>query len=232
MQEIQKALMALANPKIAEHSQWFFKTGKGEYGEGDLFLGIRVPKLRELVRKHKEVTVDEAVELLQSKYHEARLLALLILVARFQQGSEESKKAIYEIYLDNTRQINNWDLVDRSADKIVGGYLLGRERGPLYKLAKSTDLWERRIAIIATFAFIRVNDFDDVLMVSKQLINDPQDLIHKAVGWMLREVGKRDQQREERYLKKRYRQMPRTMLRYAIERFPEKLRKAYLNGMV
>ncbi|HEA26212.1 MAG TPA: DNA alkylation repair protein [Ectothiorhodospiraceae bacterium] len=232
MQEIQKALMALADPKIAEHSQRFFKTGKGEYGEGDLFLGIRVPKLRELVRKHKEVTVDEAVELLQSKYHEARLLALLILVARFQQGSEENKKAIYEIYLDNTRQINNWDLVDSSADKIVGGYLLGRERGPLYKLAKSIDLWERRIAIIATFAFIRVNDFDDVLMISKQLINDPQDLIHKAVGWMLREVGKRDQQREERYLKKRYRQMPRTMLRYAIERFPEKLRNSYLNGIV
>lgn len=224
--------MALADPKIAEHSQRFFKTGKGEYGEGDLFLGIRVPKLRELVRKHIEVTVEEAAELLQSKYHEARLLALLILVARFQQGGEERKKEIYEIYLNNTRQINNWDLVDSSADKIVGNYLLNRERGPLQKLAKSTDLWERRIAMIATFAFIRANDFDDALMISKQLINDPEDLIHKAVGWMLREVGKRDQQREERYLKKSYRQMPRTMLRYAIERFPEKLRKSYLNGIV
>lgn len=224
--------MALADPKIAEHSQRFFKTGKGEYGEGDLFLGVRVPKLRELVRKHKEVTVKEAVELLQSKYHEARLLTLLILVARFKQGGEESKKEIYKIYLNNTGQINNWDLVDSSADKIVGGYLLNRERGPLHKLAKSPDLWERRIAMIATFAFIRSNDFDDVLMISKQLINDPEDLIHKAVGWMLREVGKRDQQIEEGYLKKSYRQMPRTMLRYAIERFPEKLRKSYLNGIL
>ncbi|NOR51833.1 MAG: DNA alkylation repair protein [Gammaproteobacteria bacterium] len=232
MLEIQRQLRALADPQIAKHSQCFFKTGKGEYGEGDLFLGVRVPKLRELVKNHKKVTVDEAVELLQSKYHEERLLALLILVERFQQGGEELKKEIYMIYLNNSLQINNWDLVDSSADKIVGGYLLNRDRKRLYVLAKSKTVWERRIAIMATFTFIREGDFTDTLKISKALLSDSEDLIHKAVGWMLREVGKRDHLIEEEYLKKSYKQMPRTMLRYAIEKFPEKLRKAYLAGKV
>ena len=232
MLEIEKELIALADPKIAEHSQRFFKTGKGEYGEGDIFMGVRVPKLRELVRKHSEVTVDEAVKMLQSKYHEERLLALLILVSRFQKGTEEIKQEIYDIYLNNTQQINNWDLVDSSADRIVGGYLLNRNRNQLNKLSKSKDLWERRIAIIATFAFIREDDFEETLKISKQLINDTEDLIHKAVGWMLREVGNRNQTIEERFLANRYKKMPRTMLSYAIEKFPEELRKSYIKGIV
>lgn len=232
MLEIQKQLRALADPEIAEHSQRFFKTGKGEYGEGDIFLGIRVPKLRELVKKHKQVTLKQGVKLLQSKYHEERLLALLILVSLFQKGDDATKGEIYETYLSNTGQINNWDLVDSSAHKIVGKHLLNRDRKQLYQLAKSNSLWERRIAIISTFAFIDNGDFSDALKISKLLLSDYEDLIHKAVGWVLREIGKKDQEVEENFLRRRYQNMPRTMLRYAIEKFPEQLRQEYLKGRV
>ncbi|MCW8887679.1 MAG: DNA alkylation repair protein [Gammaproteobacteria bacterium] len=232
MLTIEKELRALADPIIAEHSQRFFKTGKGEYGEGDIFLGVRVPMLRQLVRQHKEVSVEQAVGLLQSKFHEVRLLALFLLVKRFEKGSLEVQKEIYQIYLKQTEQINNWDLVDSSAHKIVGAYLLDKERKILYQLAQSKVLWERRIAIISTFAFIDCGDFDDTLKISNKLLHDSEDLIHKAVGWALREVGKKDLQREEEFLKAHYQNMPRTMLRYAIEKFPEKLRKDYLNGNI
>jgi 3-methyladenine DNA glycosylase AlkD len=232
MPEIERELERLADPRIAQHSQRFFKTGKGEYGEGDIFLGIRVPRLHELVRQNRECSIDDAVRLLQSKYHEARLLALLLLVAKFQKGGDVLRGQIFKIYLHNTRQINNWDLVDSSAHKIVGKYLLNREREPLYKLSRSKNLWQRRIAIIATFTFIAEDDFADALKIAEQHLADPEDLIHKAVGWMLREIGKRDQAVEERFLKTRYHQMPRTMLRYAIEKFPENLRKQYLSGVI
>jgi len=232
MLEIEKELRALADPQIAAHSQRFFKTGNGGYGEGDIFLGVRVPRIRELVRSHREVTIDKVVDLLQSNYHEVRLLALLLLIVRFEKGDEATQKEIYNLYLENTHRINNWDLVDSSAHKIIGKYLLKRDRKPLYRLSKSESLWDRRISIIATFTFIDQYDFDDALKIAAQHLNDPEDLIHKAVGWMLREIGKRDQQVEESFLKERYQQMPRTMLRYAIERFPEKLRKGYLNGSI
>ncbi len=232
MLAIQKQLRALADPQIATHSQRFFKTAKGEYGAGDIFLGVRVPRLHQLVRKHRQVTVKDAVKLLQSKFHEERLLALLILVSLFQKGSEETKEIIYEVYIGNTRQINNWDLVDSSAHKIVGIHLLNRDRKQLYRFAKSTNMWERRMAIISTFAFIDSGDFDDALKIAEILLADQEDLIHKAVGWVLREIGKKDQPVEEQFLKKHYKKMARTMLRYAIEKFPEPLRKAYLNSCI
>lgn len=232
MLEIQKQLRSIADPDIAEHSQRFFKTGNGEYGEGDIFLGIRVPKLRELVKKHKQFTLKQGVKLLQSKYHEERLLALLILVSLFQKGDDATQHEIYETYLSNTGQINNWDLVDSSAHKIVGEHLLNRDRRQLYQLAKSNSLWERRIAIISTFTFIDNGDFSDALKISKLLLLDCEDLIHKAVGWVLREIGKKDQEVEEIFLRKHYQNMPRTMLRYSIEKFPEQLRQEYLKGRV
>jgi 3-methyladenine DNA glycosylase AlkD len=229
-QDIKKVLRNLADPAIAEHSARFFKTGKGEYGEGDRFLGIRVPVLREQVRKFESVPIREIQRLLLSSFHEDRLCALLLLVRKYAKGTEQERTDIYELYLKNTKYINNWDLVDSSAHHIVGVYLEHRDRQPLYQLVESTSLWERRIAIMSTFHFIRKNEFDDTLNLSKRLINDTEDLIHKAVGWMLREIGKRDLGVEEVFLKAYYQNMPRTMLRYAIERFPEHRRKQYLNG--
>jgi 3-methyladenine DNA glycosylase AlkD len=226
--KITKQLKALENETAAEHAQRFFKTGPGQYGEGDLFLGITVPVLRKLAKEHRDISLDAAVELLQSPFHEVRLLALLILVLQYERGGNE--KAIYWAYLANTHRINNWDLVDVTAAQIVGAHLFGRDRKPLYRLAKSKSLWERRIAIIATFYFIRRNQFDDTLAIADILLNDQEDLMHKAVGWMLREVGKRDLKIEEDFLLPCYKQMPRTMLRYAIERFPEIKRLAYLKG--
>lgn len=227
-EKITKQLKALGNKTSAEHAQRFFKTGPGQYGEGDIFLGIRVPILRKLAKEHRDISLDAAVELLQSPFHEVRLLALLILVLQYERGGKEL--AIYRAYLANTHRINNWDLVDVTAAQIVGAHLFGRDRKPLYRLAKSKSLWERRIAIIATFYFIRRNQFADTLAIADILLNDQEDLMHKAVGWMLREVGKRDLKTEEDFLLPRYKQMPRTMLRYAIERFPEIKRLAYLKG--
>ena len=231
-QDIKKVLRNLADPAIAEHSARFFKTGKGEYGEGDRFLGIRVPVLREQVRKFESISIREVQHLLTSSFHEDRLCALLLLVRKYAKGTERERTDIYELYLKNTKYINNWDLVDSSAHHIVGTYLEHRDRQLLYHLVESTSLWERRIAIMSTFHFIRKNEFDDTLNLSKRLINDTEDLIHKAVGWMLREIGKRDLGVEEVFLKAYYQNMPRTMLRYAIERFPEHRRKQYLNGEV
>jgi 3-methyladenine DNA glycosylase AlkD len=230
--ELKKQLINLADDTIAQHSRRFFKTGKGEYGEGDVFLGIRVPELRKLVRQFRDMSLSDITRLIRSRYHEERLLALLLLVAMFQKASRNGQKKIYNFYLKHTANINNWDLVDSSAAQIVGVFLRDRDKKPLYKLVRSENLWERRIAIIATFHFIKHHEFDDALRLSEILLNDRQDLIHKAVGWMLREVGKRDLNTEEAFLKTRYQDMSRTMLRYAIEKFPEERRQAYLKGTI
>jgi len=229
---IQKKIRQLGNNEIAAHSQRFFKTGKGDYGEGDRFLGIRVPILRKLAKQYKGTPLVDVLTLLKSVYHEERLISLLMMVSLFSRGGEEEQNAIYEAYLENTGYINNWDLVDSSARHIVGAYLLTRSRGPLYRLADSKNLWERRISIMSTFHFIRKEDFDDTLNLSEKMKQDPEDLIHKAVGWMLREIGNRNMAIEERFLKKHYQNMPRTMLRYAIEKFPEDKRQAYLKGKI
>ncbi|MCU7931255.1 MAG: DNA alkylation repair protein [Candidatus Thiodiazotropha sp. (ex Codakia rugifera)] len=229
---LSRILHGLADPAIASHSQRFFKTGKGEYGEGDRFLGIRVPVLRQQARRHKEMALDEILSVLKSPYHEERLCALLLLVEKYRRGSEEDREAIFICYLDNTRYINNWDLVDSTAYHIVGAYLEYKERHVLYEMAGSANLWERRIAIISTLHFIKSLQFDDTLKLSLQLMDDDQDLIHKAVGWMLREVGNRALSVEQKFLNRHYQQMPRTMLRYAIEKFPQNQRLAYLRGEV
>ncbi|MDJ0781335.1 MAG: DNA alkylation repair protein [Desulfosarcinaceae bacterium] len=225
-------LKGVGDAAVAAHSQRFFKTGAGEYGEGDRFLGIRVPVLRQLARRHKAMALAEVKRLLKSPYHEARLLALLMLVDKYQRGNEARRDEIYTHYLGHTRHINNWDLVDTSAPHIVGRHLLAGEKRILHQLAASDSLWERRIAMIATFTFIRHHQFDTALAIADQLRSDPEDLIHKAVGWMLREVGKRDRDRLKRFLFSRYQEMPRTLLRYAIERFPTPERKAYLAGTI
>jgi 3-methyladenine DNA glycosylase AlkD len=230
--EIQNQLAGFSNPEDGEFLQRFFKTGPGQYGEGDLFRGIRVPVLRRLSKAHQDIPLDLAEQLLRSAYHEDRLLALLILVRKFADADETGKAAIYTRYLDNTRFINNWDLVDISAMHIVGAYLFDKNKEPLYQLARSGHLWERRIAILATFHFIKRNSFDETLRIAGILLTDKEDLIHKAVGWMLREVGKRDMKSEEAFLCAHYRQMPRTMLRYAIEKFPPEKRLSYLKGTV
>jgi 3-methyladenine DNA glycosylase AlkD len=229
---VQGTIRSLGDSQIAEHSQRFFKTGRGEYGEGDRFLGIRVPVIRQQVKRFKGVSLEDTLRFLQSDYHEERLFAVFMLVAKFQRCDEPLRKEIYQRYLAHTDRINNWDLVDSSAHLIVGGYLEKRRRSKLYRLAKSKDLWQRRIAIMATFYFIKRNDFDDALEISQLLLDDDHDLIHKAVGWMLREVGNRDPARERSFLKTRYKAMPRTMLRYAIEKFPEAERKRYLKGSI
>jgi 3-methyladenine DNA glycosylase AlkD len=229
---IKKRLRSFASKEKAKLLQGFFKTGPGEYGEGDIFLGVVVPNIRKVSKEFQGTPLPEIERLLASTIHEERLLALLMLVQAYAKGDDGAKKKIYDLYLSNTKYINNWDLVDLSAPNIVGNYLIDKSRKPLYTLAKSTDLWERRIAILATFAFIKQNDHSDSLKIASLLLDDEHDLIHKAGGWMLREVGKRDLATEERFLKQYYKKMPRTMLRYAIERFPEGKRKKYLNGKV
>lgn len=228
--EIQSQLALLADKEIARHSQRFFKTGKGEYAEGDIFRGIRVPELRKLSRSCKNLPTDECVTLLKSEFHEDRLLALFILVLKFRKKDEQLRWDIYQIYLTHTLYINNWDLIDSSAEHIVGGYLWTKNRDVLYSLAESENLWERRISIMATFFFIRKGDFEDTLRIAEKLLSDTEDLIHKATGWMLREVGNRDFQAEADFLSIHYKTMPRTMLRYAIEKFPEEIRQNYLKG--
>lgn len=225
LSEIQKN----ANEEKSVILSRFFKTGKGEYGEGDVFLGITVPVQRMIVRKFKELPQSDVAQLLKSRFHEHRLIALLILIEQFNRGDDKLKKLIFDIYLSNTRFINNWDLVDLSALHIIGAFLLDKDRNILYTLVKSDNLWERRIAILSCFAFIRQNDFDDALYISEILLGDSHDLIHKAVGWMLREVGKKSMNDEEKFLQKYYKKMPRTMLRYAIEKFPEQKRIKYLS---
>lgn len=226
---VRKELHKYANKEKAKVLQRFFKTGPGEYAEGDIFLGVMVPFTRKVVEQFSDLPLKDTIKLLRSKIHEERLLALLILVHQFNKAGAEQKEKIYRAYLANTAFINNWDLVDLSAPNIVGGFLIDKDRQLLYKLAKSPLLWERRIAILSTFTFIRRKDFKDALCIVKFLLADKEDLIHKACGWMLRELGKRDMGAEERFLLKYSRCMPRTMLRYAIERFPEQKRKLFLN---
>jgi len=227
--QVKKALEKLADPKQAAILQRFFKTGKGEYGEGDVFLGIKVPKQRGLVKKYKDLPLVEVLDLLKSKIHEHRLVALLILVEQFKKADEKERKKIFDLYVKNTKYINNWDLVDLSAPNIVGAFLLDKPRTILNQLVTSKILWERRIAVLSTFAFIRNNEFTDTFKIAEVLVSDEHDLIHKAVGWMLREGGKRDQAKEEQFLKKHAKKMPRAMLRYAIERFSQTKRKYYLH---
>ncbi len=229
---VRTALRAYANESDAKFLQRFFKTGPGEYGEGDRFIGVRVPATRRVARRYRDLPLTDTLVLLQSPIHEERLLALILLVEKYRQGTSDEQSEIYRQYLDNTRHINSWDLVDVSAEHIVGAYLKNRSRSPLYELARSDCLWERRIAIMATFHFIKNNEFGETLKIAEMLVADDQDLIHKAVGWMLREIGKRDQDTEVSFLKKYYQRMPRTMLRYAIEKFPENVRQQYLKGTV
>ena len=228
LNQIKKDLLQLGNPEKAKKLSGFFKTGKGQYGEGDAFLGIPVPEQRKVAKRHIDLSLDDLQELLKSKIHEYRLTALLILVSKYGKADSSGKDEIFGFYLKNTEYVNNWDLVDLSAPKIVGTNLVNKDRSILFKLAKSSNLWERRIAVLATFMFIRNNDFEDALRISKLLLHDEHDLIHKAVGWMLREIGKRDQEAIKHFLDEYNTQMPRTMLRYAIERFDENKRKFYL----
>lgn len=221
-----------ADPKQAVILQRFFKTGKGEYGEGDVFYGIKVPVQRTIAKKFSELALPDLRKLLGSKIHEERLIAAFILVGRYKKAEGKKKKEIFEFYLKNRKGINNWDLVDLTAPKIIGLHLLDKEKDLLYKLAKSNDLWDKRIAIISTQAFIREHFFEDTLNISEILLHDKHDLIHKAVGWMLREIGNRDLRTEEEFLIKHYKSIPRTMLRYAIEKFPEQKRIKYLKGRI
>jgi len=224
----QKRLRSLACPEQAAILSRFFKTGPGQYGEGDRFIGVKVPVTRRVAKEFKDLPLAEVESLLHSEIHEERLLALVILVGQFEKGDDATRKSIYDLYLANMTHINNWDLVDLSAPQIVGGYLENRSRKPLYRLAKSASLWERRTSIVATHWLIRQGNFADTLRIAEKLLGDREDLIHKAVGWMLREVGKREVAALEEFLDQHCRVMSRTMLRYAIERFPDKKRRAYL----
>ncbi len=230
--ELKKALKDAANPSQAKILQRFFKTGKGEYGEGDVFYGIKVPVIRGIAKSFIELNLNSLNELISSPVHEERLTAMLILVAKYSKGDDKQKGKIYEYYVKNKKYINNWDLVDLSAPNIIGNYLLNRDKKLLYDLSVSDNLWDRRISILSTFPFIRAGEYDPTFKIADILIRDKHDLIHKAVGWMLREIGKRDKQTETDFLKTRYKTMPRTMLRYAIEKFPQKERQAFLKSMI
>lgn len=231
LSDLRRELRDAADPEKAKLLERFFKTGKGEYAEGDRFLGVMVPVQRRIAKRYGHLPLHDITRLLRSPWHEERLIALFLLTSLYRKSDEGGRKTIYEAYLAHTRYINNWDLVDLSAGSIVGGYLLKRSKTPLVRLARSKDLWERRIAILATFASIMEGECGPTLRIAELLLRDRHDLMHKAVGWMLREVGKRcSMEAEERFLKRHYRVMPRTMLRYAIERFPERKRKAYLLG--
>jgi 3-methyladenine DNA glycosylase AlkD len=223
-------LEAAADPVRAKSSEWFFKTGKGQYGEGDLFIGIKVPVQRKIALRHRDLSEAGIKKLLASKIHEHRFVALEILVARFEAGTPAEQAAVYRFYLTNTARINNWDLVDTSAPYIVGAYLLKRPRGILRKLAKSRNVWERRIAIVATFAFIRARQTADTFAIAEMLLGDEHELIHKAVGWALREAGKQSPEELRKFLGVRCERLPRTTLRYAIERFGREERERFLSG--
>jgi len=231
-EELKNDLKYLANFEHANNLQWFFKTGKGQYGEGDVFIGVKVPNIRRVAKRYTDLSLIEIKKLLYSKIHEERLCAFLILVDKFEKSGETDKKKIFDFYTKNAKRANNWDLVDLSCPKIVGNYLLNKSKNILYKFATSENLWEKRISVISTFMFIKNKKFTDSFKIAKILMNDKHDLIHKAVGWMLREIGKRNQVEEEKFLKKYYKKMPRTMLRYAIEKFEEEKRIAYLKNRI
>lgn len=230
--DVVSELVKLSNQHRAESGAWFFRTEKGGYGEGDKFLGVRVPQSRKVAKEFRELGHDQLVNLLNNQYHEARLTALHIMCDQFRRGDEAVKVKIFNIYDKNISAVNNWDLVDSSAPYIPGPYLFDRNRTWLYKQADSGQLWRERISIISTFYFIGQGDYSDTLNLSEKLLNHQHDLIHKAVGWMLREVGNRDREVEEVFLREHYQEMPRTMLRYAIEKFPEPLRQDYLKGRI
>ena len=227
---IREELRVLGNPEKAKVLARFFKTGPGEYGDGDRFLGVVVPKIRAVVKAHREASKSEVLKLLHSRYHEERLTALLILVEQYRAGDPARRQAIYELYLASTDKVNNWDLVDLTAQHIVGNYLYGNDSSVLTRLALSASLWERRIAMLATYYHIRQRESREALRIARLLLHDKHDLIHKAVGWMLREVGKRCSLEDEcAFLDEHAAEMPRTMLRYAIERFPRDLRARYMD---
>jgi 3-methyladenine DNA glycosylase AlkD len=228
VESIRKTLQQHADKKQAKLLQRFFKTGPGEYAEGDIFIGIKVPLIREVAKKYQDSNYETISSLLKSDIHEERFLALIILISRYHKETSPGKEKIYKLYLKHTKYINNWDLVDVSAKRIVGAFLMHRNKAPLHKMVKSRYLWERRIAVLSTFYFIENNNFDHSLKIARALLSDQHDLIHKAAGWMLREIGKKNMAVEERFLKQHYNVMPRTMLRYAIEKFPENKRKVYL----
>ncbi|MGB5813110.1 MAG: DNA alkylation repair protein [Polyangiales bacterium] len=226
--DVKAALRELRNEEKARFFPRFFKTGKGEYGYGDRFMGVVVPDQRKVAKRFKELPGPELVKLLDDPIHECRLTALFIMVNQFERGDAARRRQIFDLYLAHIDRVNNWDLVDASAHKIVGPALFDGDRSLLYELADSGDLWKQRIAIIATLHMIKQDDFKDIVKLATQLRDHDHDLIHKAVGWMLREMGKRDPKRLEKFLDKHYKKMPRTMLRYAIERLPDARRKAYL----
>ncbi|MEG1685398.1 MAG: DNA alkylation repair protein [Bacteroides sp.] len=226
--DIQEELEKYVDIQKREFLPYFFKTGKGQYGEGDRFLGIVVPNVRIVAKQFKEEPFDEMAVLLQSEYHECRLCALLMLVERFKKANEKEQEKIYHFYLSQTERINNWDLVDLTAPSIVGIYLKDKSRSDLYRLAKSSLLWEQRIAVVSTYTFIKSNDFIDIYALAELLLHHPHDLMHKAIGWMLREAGKRDKEQLVEFLEKHYREMPRTMLRYSIEKFTDEERKYFM----
>lgn len=230
LNDLKKEIRCHADPRRAAVLRRFFKTGRGEYAEGDKFLGLTVPQIRKIVGRFRALKMAPVIRLLHSRVHEDRLTALLILIEQYRRGGVAEKRRIYSAYLKNSRFINNWDLVDLSAPYLAGHYLSGRDKRPLYCLARSGVLWERRISMVACFHFIRQGEFDDALKIAEMLLPDEHDLIHKAVGWMLREIGKRDSDREEGFLKRHGRKMSRTTLRYAIEKFPHAKRRAYLEG--
>lgn len=230
--EIRSVIKNRGNSNHAKIMQRFFKTGKGEYGEGDVFVGIKVPVQRKIAKQFRDLSFPDIRQLLNSKIHEERLTSLFILVDQYQKADEKQKQKIYSFYLKNRLNINNWDLVDLSAPKIVGKHLLNRDKSVLIKYAQSSNLWEKRISVLATYTFIKTGNFSTTLQISEILLNDEHDLIHKAVGWMLREIGRIDVKTLEKFLKSRYKKMPRTMLRYAIEKFPEAKRKKYLKGLI
>ncbi|HEX7357242.1 MAG TPA: DNA alkylation repair protein [Ignavibacteriaceae bacterium] len=230
LEQLKAELLSLANPDKAKQLQGFFKTGKGEYAEGDKMLGITVPKQRNLIKNYFHLSIDEIEELLHGAFHEERLCALLIMVHQFKKGNLDRQKSLFDLYLKNTRYINNWDLVDSSAEYIVGPWLEHKNKAILIDLAHSDSIWERRIAILSTFCYIKAGKAEWTLNIAKILLNDNEDLIQKAVGWMLREVGKRCSMIEEiNFLEQHYKTMPRTMLRYAIERFDEIERQRWLH---
>ncbi|MDP3964258.1 MAG: DNA alkylation repair protein [bacterium] len=228
LSKIKKELQSLSSQKQAKIAAWFFKTGPGDYGEGDQFIGIKVPVQRQAARRFKALPLKDVEKLLQSKIHEHRLTALFILDIQFREGALAEKKDTVNLYLRNLKHVNNWDLVDSSAPYLLGEYLQDKPREILYILATSKDLWQKRVAMLSTYAFIKKGDFTDALKIAEVLLKDSHDLIHKAVGWMLREVGNRDRKTEERFLRKHSKDMPRTMLRYAIEKFPKSLRESYM----
>lgn len=230
--ELKQTVKNNSNKQQAIILQRFFKTGIGEYGEGDVFAGIKVPVSRKIANQFKDLHLTDLQKIIKSKIHEERLITLFILIAKYKKAGEAEKEKIFNFYLKNIRYVNNWDLVDLSAEKIIGAYLTDKNKRLLFDLVKSNSVWERRIAIMSTFYFIKANQFAATLKISELLLKDKHDLIHKAAGWMLREIGKRDIQAEEIFLQNHYKKMPRTMLRYAIEKFPEKKRLDYLKGNI